>query len=40
MTNGRKWTHRCDVHEINEDCHGDSNDMQDMLDKVHSLFYH
>ena len=38
-TSGRKCTHRCNVHEISEDCH-DDNGMDDLADQVQSLFYH
>ena len=34
-----KCIHRCDVHEINEDCHED-NGMNDLANQVQSLFYH
>ena len=34
-----KCKHRCDVHEINEDCHED-NRIEDLMDQVQSLFYH
>ena len=37
-TNG-KCKHRCNVHEINEDCHND-NGIEDLTDQVQSLFYH
>ena len=38
-TSDRKCKHRCNVHEITEDCH-DDNGMDDLADQVQSLFYH
>ena len=31
-------THRCNIHEINGDCH-DDNSVEDLVDQVQSLFY-
>ena len=36
----KKCTHRCNVHEINEDCHDDNTGMEDLADQVQSLFSH
>ena len=34
-----KCTHRCNIYEINEDCHDDDNSIGDLTDQVQSLFY-
>ena len=41
MTNGRKCTHRCKVHEINESCHqnNDNTGVEGLTEQVQSLFY-
>ena len=36
-TNGRKCTHRCNVHEI-EECH-DDNSVENLMEQVQSFFY-
>ena len=33
-----KYTHRCNIHEINGDCHDDDM-VEDLMDQVQSLFY-